>query len=164
MKPKKSDRANLRWFVASLFAGLALLGVSTASADPTYTSFFDVFVDISLNGTTTGDWLQVPIPPGDNYPILNLMNNSGSPVTLSDAGFFISPTMIPLDDLNSTYEPPTGSPGSPYTPLPQYDGTSINSKGSVPIDLPDSSPTLSLFAMAAAGLLVWQRRSQPKNC
>jgi hypothetical protein len=65
------------------------------------TSFFDVFVELS-------------VPPG---PIgsfqTQIINPTGDAQTISGAGFLLSDTMIPLDQLNET-----NYPDSMFTPIP----------------------------------------------
>ena len=43
-------------------------------------------------------------------------------MTVSNAGYFISNTEIPLDQLNTPVEPPTESAGSPFSPIPSLSG------------------------------------------
>jgi hypothetical protein len=46
--------------------------------------------------------------PWSTPPILTPTNYSGAPETISNAGFTLSPTLIPLDNLNFNDYPPTG--------------------------------------------------------
>ena len=46
--------------------------------------------------------------------------------------------MIPLDQLNFGFLPPPGTLGSPFTPLPQYDGSSLN--GGDGLETPGNNP------------------------
>ena len=158
-------RSYFRWLFSSIFMALVLLGASNASATPNdfpAQSFFDVFVDIQVgNGPVVGQWEEVQVPPS-GPPIVEITDNTGSSETLSNVGFFLSPTLIPLEDLNN-FDIPPGSNGYPGTnPLPQYDGTRIGPGHSESISLPDESPTFALLSLAAIGLLVFQRRLQSK--
>ena len=112
--------------VAAISCGWARAGyvsaavtASGAGADP----FAIVFVELTINNSVTDEWTEVQFT-GSN-PSVTLTDNTSLSETLSDAGFFISPTMIPLDQLNVTDEPPTGMPGSPFTPLPSLDGVTL---------------------------------------
>jgi hypothetical protein len=119
------------------------LPVLTANAPPVgagaikYEVFF---ANILLAGQTVGFWYEVPYT-GPTAPSFSPINYSGSPETLSNVGFQLSPTQIPLDQLNFADFPPPGQPGSTFTDLPQYDGTLASS----------SVPELSTWAMMLAG-------------
>lgn len=76
------------------------------------------YVTVTSGAESSGDWFELPYQGSYTFKFIG----SGGPVTLSDAGYFISPTEIPLDNLNLTDEPPTGSPGSPFAPQPFLDG------------------------------------------
>ncbi len=153
-----------RWSFAALVAFMALLlfHPSIASAQPSY-SYFDVFVDITpQGGSSTMSWFEVPYVVGTT-PTLSIPDTYNVPVTLSDVGYLLSPTQIPLDQLNFSDQPPTGSPGSPFTALPQYDGSSITPGNSENISAPDQSSTLTLFSLVGVGLLASWRTLQPKR-
>jgi hypothetical protein len=146
-----------RWsFVASMaIMALLLFRPATASAQ---NSFFDVFADITpQGGSPVGAWFEVPYTPGTT-PSLYIQNFAGTQETLSNVGFLLSPTEIPLDNLNfDSY------PESSYTPLPQYDGSSISPQSSEDISAPDQSSTMTLFSLAGAGILVCRRALQSKR-
>jgi hypothetical protein len=57
----------------------------------------------------------------------------GDPITISNAGYFVSPTLIPLDQLTTANYPPTGSTDSPFTSLSGLDGA-VNASGVIPYD------------------------------
>ena len=119
--------------------------------------FISFFADVTSGGQTSGQWFEIPYTPG-TAPKLVVTNYTNMPETLSNVGYVLSPTQIPLDQLNFSDYPPPGSPNSPYTPLPQYDGQSLGA-GSGKGDpggtfttqgLPEPSSLISL----ATGLLV----------
>jgi hypothetical protein len=74
-------------------------------------------------------------------------------IKLSDVGFMLSSTQIPLDDLNYNDLPPTGQPGSKFTPLPNFDRVYDPFGGSFS---GPTAPEPSSFVLMAgcAGLLV----------
>ncbi len=123
------------------------------AADP-YAIFF---TQVTTGGLTSGEWFELPYTAG-TYPRLTLTNYTSSVETLSDAGYYLSPTQIPLDDLNFGSNPPPGYPGSPFTPLPNLDGQTLGAGngiggagGSITTQgLPEPSSIISM----ATGLLI----------
>jgi hypothetical protein len=92
------------------------------------TSFFDVFVELS-------------IPPGPlGSAQIGLTNPTANGQTVSNPGFLLSPTEIPLDNLNES-----DFPNSMFTPLPSLSET-IPSAGS-------ESTSVALPEPAALGFL-----------
>ena len=69
-------------------------------------------------------------------------NYTGSPETLSNVGFLLSPTLIPLDQLNSNDLPP-----SSFTPVPSYN-PNIGASSDEIINLPEPSGVV-LLALGA---------------
>jgi hypothetical protein len=121
------------------------LPILTANAPPvgTGTIKYEVFfANILLKGQTVGFWYEVPYT-GSTPPTFSPINYSGSPETLSNVGFQLSPTLIPLDNLNFNDFPPPGQPGSTFTDLPQYDGSLIST----------GVPEPSTWVMMLAGFL-----------
>jgi PEP-CTERM motif len=84
--------------------------------------------------------------PWSTPPILTPTNYSGAPETISNAGFTLSPTLIPLDSLNFNDYPPTGQSDSPFTAAPDLDGV-LNSP---PVPEP-STWALMLAGFASLG-------------
>jgi hypothetical protein len=76
------------------------------------------FANITQGSQTVGEWFEVPYTTA-TPPTFAPTPYTGGPVTLSNAGFQLSNTMIPLDNLNFADYPPPGSPGSTFTPTPQ---------------------------------------------
>ena len=85
-------------------------------------------------------------------PTLILTNPTDFTETLSDLGFLLSDTHIPLDSLNFGGEPPPGVPGSLFSLLAQLDGTTLCPNCSVDITLPAPIPELPVWFMLCSGL------------
>ena len=78
--------------------------------------------------------------------------------TLSNAGFSLSNTQIPLNNLNfGDYLPAGGTSPSPFTPSPSLDGYSIPGGSSTDAYTPEPSFTLIVGAGVIA-LLAFSRR------
>lgn len=125
--------------------------------------YITFFADVTSNGLTVGQWFEVPYTTGTS-PQLTLTNYTTGTETLSNVGYMLSPTLIPLDNLNFNDAPPPGTPGvtSPFTSLPQYDsgpdsmlspGDGMGTPGGIltTASLPEPS---SLISMATAFLAV----------
>lgn len=80
-------------------------------------------------------------------------------VSLSHVGYFIIDTHIPLSDLNFAMEPPPGSSGSPFIPLPSLNGDSLSAGGSVTADAPAAPlPPAGVGILALLlGLMIFRR-------
>jgi hypothetical protein len=99
-------------------------GTPTSSTPNRYLTLFS-----ETTGSNTGQWFELPILPGQTITP-QFVNDMTSPsLTLSNAGFMLSPTLIPLDNLNFGELPPPGSPGSTFQPLPNIDGTGLSPDG-----------------------------------
>ena len=95
-------------------------------------------------GPSVGQWIEIPYHP--SVPQVTLTAGQ-TPVDLSNAGYFLSPTQIPLDDLNTNNYP---APGSPFSSLPEYQGSMINGGGNLTITLPEPG---SLAICLAGGVV-----------
>ncbi len=105
----------------------------TSPGDPFH--YLIVHLDASTSGgPTVGEWYELPYHPG--VPQLTLTAGSEG-VSLSGLSYFTTETQIPLDSLNVQDNPLPGSPGSPFTPLPQYDGSLIYGGGNKTLTLPE---------------------------
>ena len=106
----------------------ALPAVSFSTAPPgagaTDVDYLTFFVKVTSSGTTVGQWFEEPFD-GSKTPLVTLTNYTADTDTLSGAGYFISESFIPLDQLNFGYNPPTGYPSSPFIPLPSLDGETL---------------------------------------
>jgi hypothetical protein len=95
------------------------------------------------------EWLVPYEPLGEIEAQFN--EEAGPNVTLSDVGFLLSPTYIPLDDLNFNDYPP-----SSFTPIPSLDG-SDNEGSTVTADVVLPEPA-SIGILGACSALLMRRR------
>jgi hypothetical protein len=127
-------------------------GITLSTPTSGTTRYLVGFADIWNGVSTTPAWFEVPYTAA---PYRFSYVGTG-PVTLSNVGFFTSPTEIPLDQLNTPDLPPTGSSGSPFNPNPYFDSM-LNSGGSE-TSVPDASATVTLLGLAFGGMTVFGRR------
>jgi hypothetical protein len=127
-------------------------------------SFATLFADITSDDQTTGTWAEVAFETRTR-PTLILTNPTDFTETLSDVGFLLSDTHIPLDSLNFGGEPPPGVPGSMFDLLAKLDGTNC----SVDITLPAPIPELPVWFMLCGGLAgligfrEFRRKANPRS-
>lgn len=149
-----ASHAEAQFTATTNSSNLGISVISRGSGGPV--SFFDIFVDITPpGGLAGGQWFELPYY-GSATPEFTLNYVGSGPITLSDAGYFISPTEIPLDNLNFGNDPPTGSLNSPYTPLPSFDSTYNPGQTA---STPDSGSTLAFLGLAGGVLGAIRRRS-----
>lgn len=130
------------------------------------TSFVTFFATVTSGSQSTGQWFEVPYTTGTS-PQLTLTNYTSSNETLSNVGYMLSPTLIPLDNLNFNTLPPPGMSGSPFTSLPGYDGSMLTggdgkggAGGTITTDaLPEPASIVSFASglVVVAGYLARQR-------
>jgi len=116
------------------------------------------FANVTHGAFTVGEWFEADVKKGGTTSFA-LTNPGGAPVTISNAGFFTSPTLIPLDDLNATDLPPTDSRFQPIPNIPN--GTTIGAGGTV-----SSIPEPSSLALATVVLtlgLGWMWLRLPRS-
>jgi hypothetical protein len=142
---------------------LPAVTVSSPPTSPGSVKYITLFAQVTSNGQNVDQWFEVPYAAGTS-PKLTLTNYTGSSETLSNVGFQLSPTLIPLDNLNYNDYPPPGSPNSPFTPLPSADGQSLSggdgmggAGGSFTASLPEPS-SLLLLATGIFGTIGCFRR------
>jgi PEP-CTERM motif len=138
------------WSNASTTTQMPTLTASGLGTVGLNVKYVTLFADITSGGQTVGQWFEIPYTPGTS-PQLTLTNYTTGSETLSNIGFQLSSTLIPLDNLNFNDDPPPGSPGSSFTPLPAFDGQSLSAGdgtgdpgGSFSADLPEPSSLLLL--------------------
>ncbi len=111
---------------------------------------------VALESTQTGgadySYAEFSFTPGTD-PTITVTNDPAGPELIPDIGYFISPTQIPLDNLNFGSEPPAGFPGSPFIPLPSLDGTTLQNGNSDSFLLPLPTPASGNLAALGLGLL-----------
>jgi hypothetical protein len=118
--------------------------------DPDYET---IFLEYTQDGVVGGSWTEFPIFGTTPVPFTATSGSADAadPIHFTLAGYMITPTQIPLDDLNLVDEPPPGSAGSHFTPM------------AVPADIPptpDHSCTLALLGIGTLSLLAcgWRRQ------
>lgn len=105
--------------------------VHNQSSDFPAMSFFDIFTEIQIPNGSLGSMT------------IGVDNESGQSQSISDAGFMLSPTYIPLDDLN-----PTNYPDSMFTPIPSLSESDPNTQtDSANVTLPEPA-TVGLMALS----------------
>jgi len=102
-------------------------------------------------GTIQDEWL-IPFDPASGPPDIDFTNDLSESLTLSDVGFQLSLTQIPLDDLNLNNN----------TPLPSLDGAVLTpGESSADVSLTTPEPASIEFAImvcALLGVLIARRR------
>jgi hypothetical protein len=117
------------------------------------------FTKVTDPGPTVGMWSEEPFD-GSTAPTVTLTNDMAGSDTLSGAGYYISESYIPLDQLNFGSNPPPDYPGSPFIPRPSLDGQTLSagdeiggSGGSITFSVPEPSSIITLgtglFSVAA---------------
>lgn len=116
-----------------------------------------VFADVTSGGNTVGQWWEVPYTT-DTGPLLRFLNNTAAGETLSNVGFLLSSTEIPLDALNFGTFPPPGQPGSRLLDLPGLDGLFLRSGGSISFTATPEPSALAMLGVSLWSLLRYARR------
>ncbi len=101
------------------------------------------------------------LPGQPNTWQIEIANPTPDDETLANVGYYLSPTQIPLDDLNPSSLPPPDFPGSPFIPLPSLDGTTLGPGQSITVTVPEPSALALTAAGAGLGLLWLRRRAGP---
>ncbi len=116
--------------------------------------FLIFYADVTSGGVTTGGWFELPYEAG-SIPTATFLNGTGDAFTLSNVGFFTSPDLIPLPDLNFGSTPPPGFPGSSFTSLPTLEGRTLAAGQELTIAVPEPASWLAL-GLGLAGLALGQ--------
>jgi hypothetical protein len=119
-------------FLATLAtANASPIDVTIPSGTTGTMNYVIFFADVTIGGNTTGQWFETPmLVDTGTLPQITVTDTSARQVTLSNVGFLLSPTLIPLDNLNYMDYPPPGSAGTQFTPMSGYD-TTLSSGSSI---------------------------------
>ena len=102
-------------------------------------------ITTASEGTVTDEW-EIPYDIGSGPPDIDFTNEWSEPLTLSNVGFQLSITEIPLDSLNLSDD----------TPLPSLD-VPLDAGASTP-DVPLAPEPASLGLIALGGIFLWAIR------
>jgi hypothetical protein len=150
------------WTNTGTTTNLPALSVSAPTLGSGTVKYVTFFADVTSNGQTVGNWFEVPYT-GSTIPTFQFTNYTSNTETLSNVGFQLSNTLIPLDNLNFGTDPPPGYMGSMFTPDPQ-DDQSLTMGASEDIARPE--PSSLRLASALPLWLGWSlaaRRKQVKR-
>lgn len=123
-----------------------------AVKDPYVIAFVDVAPATTPPSATTpvGQWFEFSYT---GQPTVDFTNYTATSEQLTNAGYMLSPSEIPLDELNFTSLPPGG-----FTPLPLTYDTTLPSGGSETYNVPTPEPAaLALMALGGTALLLVRR-------
>lgn len=120
------------------------------------TSVFEYLVEVftaTVGAVSVTNWLEVPVPVGAQDKKV-FVNPFAQDITLSDAGFMMSDTQIPLDTLNLDSLPPNDPQ---FQPIPGIPNGAILPAGGQLVPEPSSA---WLAAVGVAGLMAARRRAR----
>ncbi len=135
--------ATISYIYKSPIAEAAALG-----SDP-YAIITATVADASDPSLTTTEYYEAPYTTGQTY-IAAISNNTGNTEIISNAGYYLSDTMIPLDQLNAL-------PSNDFTAAPSLDGTYQPNSSQSLTQTPEPA-SLAMLGAAAAGMLLLRRR------
>lgn len=143
------------------------VSMPTLSGSATDIDYLMFYADVTASGSTAGQWFETPFDGSQPPPSITLTDDTSNPITLSNTGYFITETYLPLDDLNYPTNPPPDVGGSPFTPLPSLDGANLTAGdgqgtggGSLSLNVPEPASWL-LLATGLAGVLPRRRGRIP---
>ncbi len=132
------------------------LAAAAVTADPYMIDVLDVsHAGLGANVVTQYQEQQYT----GNPPSITFTNNTSVSEILSSAEYYISPTEIPLSDLNATDYPPSDSV---FTPLPSSYDTTLSAGGSETFVTPTPEP--ATFGIAALGIVGLAGLARRKRC
>ncbi len=152
--PGSADIDALYWGSPSNDEPSATIDVSTSTP---VTSPYKYIVINATVGSGDQEWVEIPVAQSDP-PSIDVADY-GPELTLSDVQYFISPTQIPLEELNDGYVPPPDSPWQSVPGIPN--GTHLDSMTGVQsAPLPEPPRIVGLLSLGGMGLIVmaWRRR------
>lgn len=119
-------------------------------------SYLIIAEEIKDDGTSNSDsfFQEFDVPSGDAS--IELENTGTDYGNISSGGYLISPTEIPLDQLNFGDYAAAGSAGSPFTPLPGLDFNDWGPTSEISFDI--NVPEPASMAMLGLGSLLLARR------
>jgi hypothetical protein len=152
-----SSWTNTNTSTTTMLPSLSVHAPGVSGPNVKYITFF---ADVTANGQTVGQWFELPYT-GSTIPTFQFTNYTSGAETLSNVGFQLSPTLIPLDNLNWPSDPPPGQSGSMFTPAPQ-DDQSLGPLASENIATPEPSTMVLLTSMLPV-LLGWSLAVRRKH-
>jgi hypothetical protein len=140
--PKKDDKGhevqvkNEVAYFACIVVGqevrTAVIGVRLPDRARTAQVIFAQSTD-SVTNQVAGVWIAGP----SGKP--KLINNGPNPITLKNVGYLPASSLPDVEDLNFGGTPPPGYPGSMFTPLPQFDGMTMEVGDTLDLPVPDDN-------------------------
>jgi hypothetical protein len=89
------------WMNSGTSSSMSVPALSVMVTPPTTSgavNYVTFFAAVTSGGQTSGAWYEIPYTPASSQQ-LKLINFTSSTETLSNVGFMLSPTEIPLDSI-----------------------------------------------------------------
>jgi hypothetical protein len=139
------------WGTTPVFPSVSVVGAPVVGPSVSYGI---IFADVTSGPFTVGQWFELPFDTSKG-PAFSFVNNTTSPITISNVGIFITPMMTPLGSLNFGVTPPPDQAGSPFHPITQDNGITLAPGASVDV-VPE--PATFLLIGGSLALLVSRYR------